>query len=228
MGVLVASLLQASQIPGSGPLLQKEQEEFVSSSVKMNTPSLPSSALLFNASTAPATSSSPCNPGDVFNMLGTHLPFVMFFGGLFYTVGAVTGVMMRNWCAHMFPCATGSRRASVVQVTTTPLSSAQHHPTTYTPPQSPPRSLPASADGGGGGSVAVDIEAAAPADDDARGGDGVNYRHCVVCLDQVSSVVLIPCGHVCVCRDELCRNTASRTCPVCRKDVQLSANVFLS
>jgi len=39
-------------------------------------------------------------------------------------------------------------------------------------------------------------------------------EECVVCMDERSNTVCIPCGHLCTCKD-----CAQPECPVCRKDV---------
>ena len=38
--------------------------------------------------------------------------------------------------------------------------------------------------------------------------------HCVICMDRPPSVVIIPCGHLCVCQP--CSGRLQQQCPVCR------------
>jgi len=38
--------------------------------------------------------------------------------------------------------------------------------------------------------------------------------HCVICMDRQPSVVIIPCGHLCVCQS--CSGRLQQLCPVCR------------
>ena len=47
-----------------------------------------------------------------------------------------------------------------------------------------------------------------------RGKRGSSQTQCVVCLDQHASVVIVPCGHLCVC--QLCSSRLQQQCPVCR------------
>jgi len=47
-----------------------------------------------------------------------------------------------------------------------------------------------------------------------RGNSGSGQTHCVVCMDQRPSVVIVPCGHHCVCQP--CSSRLQQQCPVCR------------
>ena len=49
-------------------------------------------------------------------------------------------------------------------------------------------------------------------------------RKCVVCLSKPPQVVLIPCGHACVCRK--CSRELD-TCPICRVEIQASQRFYL-
>jgi len=39
---------------------------------------------------------------------------------------------------------------------------------------------------------------------------------CVVCMENTSSQICLPCAHACVCRSEVCVQSIKNTCPVCR------------
>tara|TARA_B110000196_G_scaffold233075_1_gene201503 strand:+ start:297 stop:806 length:510 start_codon:yes stop_codon:yes gene_type:complete len=54
-------------------------------------------------------------------------------------------------------------------------------------------------------------------------GETGSKDECVVCMDRPRSIVLIPCGHRCLCDAAACRLL---TCPVCRVDVQLSTRIY--
>jgi len=57
-------------------------------------------------------------------------------------------------------------------------------------------------------------------------GSEVTDFTCKVCLDRQIEVVLIPCGHLCLCKT--CAGCSSFTaCPVCRADVRQRVNVFV-
>ena len=54
-------------------------------------------------------------------------------------------------------------------------------------------------------------------------------RSCVVCLGQQREVILLDCGHVCVCAD--CATEIMRTrplCPVCRASIARVAPAFIA
>ena len=55
------------------------------------------------------------------------------------------------------------------------------------------------------------------------------HQYCVVCLGQQREVILLDCGHVCVCANcaaEIMRTT--RTCPVCRAYIERVAPAYIS
>jgi hypothetical protein len=54
------------------------------------------------------------------------------------------------------------------------------------------------------------------------------YSQCIVCQDALSSVVLDPCGHFCLC-DSCLQQVVGRNakCPVCRKTIVKSLQVFI-
>jgi len=66
------------------------------------------------------------------------------------------------------------------------------------------------------------------ADSSATGGDGdeepIQNRLCCVCLDKRIQVVVIPCGHACMCRKCSFRVTK---CPVCRLDIQAQQRFYM-
>ncbi|XP_043575811.1 E3 ubiquitin-protein ligase LRSAM1 isoform X1 [Chiloscyllium plagiosum] len=46
---------------------------------------------------------------------------------------------------------------------------------------------------------------------------------CVVCLEQESQMIFLPCGHVCCC--QTC-GTELSTCPLCRKDIEQKIRIY--
>ncbi|NWX51636.1 LRSM1 ligase, partial [Steatornis caripensis] len=48
---------------------------------------------------------------------------------------------------------------------------------------------------------------------------------CVVCMEQETQMIFLPCGHVCCCRT-CCERL--HTCPLCRKDITQSIRIFHS
>ena len=51
---------------------------------------------------------------------------------------------------------------------------------------------------------------------------------CVICMDELKTHILIPCGHQCVCAacSDRLAESSSRNCPVCRREVDLAVQVF--
>ncbi|XP_054258591.1 mitochondrial E3 ubiquitin protein ligase 1-like [Macrosteles quadrilineatus] len=49
---------------------------------------------------------------------------------------------------------------------------------------------------------------------------------CIVCQDNPREVIMLPCGHLCVCED--CSAQLGSTCPVCRAHIATRAAAFLS
>ena len=49
---------------------------------------------------------------------------------------------------------------------------------------------------------------------------------CVVCMDRDHEVVIVPCGHYCLCGEcaQVIEKTSSKKCPMCRGDIELVVN----
>ena len=46
---------------------------------------------------------------------------------------------------------------------------------------------------------------------------------CIICLDEdCAEIVLVPCGHLCMCKD--CAKGINDTCPMCRCKIQVKIN----
>lgn len=57
-------------------------------------------------------------------------------------------------------------------------------------------------------------------------------RKCVVCQDQIKSVLILPCKHMCLCvecADQIARSHLHerRVCPLCRQRIQTIMNVYI-
>ena len=97
-------------------------------------------------------------------------------------------------------------------------------------PSTPPR---ADAGHNAHGSVSsnVNLSNSLVANDDMQGEEAGNsvmssiQNKCVVCLTHDPDVVLLPCGHLCLC--EGCAGAIDR-CPLCRRDVQEAKRVYRS
>lgn len=50
-----------------------------------------------------------------------------------------------------------------------------------------------------------------------------NKSFCTICLNLESSIVLVPCGHLCICQD--CSKNLLLTCPICRQDISMKVLV---
>lgn len=62
--------------------------------------------------------------------------------------------------------------------------------------------------------------------------DGLaDHLLCVVCLDQTREVIVMPCGHVCLCADCMIqinqRSPYERNCPMCRRAIDQIARAFV-
>ncbi|XP_075221042.1 mitochondrial E3 ubiquitin protein ligase 1-like isoform X2 [Lycorma delicatula] len=50
-------------------------------------------------------------------------------------------------------------------------------------------------------------------------------QRCVVCRNNPREIILLPCGHLCLCED--CSDNISNKCPICRASISSKAAVFL-
>ena len=87
--------------------------------------------------------------------------------------------------------------------------------------------------GGGGATVADDAESSCGSSDHGRytlaGGEEEvvkDSRMCKKCGERESSVLLLPCRHLCLCT--MCGSTLLGTCPVCDSVMNGSVHVNLS
>lgn len=59
-----------------------------------------------------------------------------------------------------------------------------------------------------------------------------DWQRCVVCLVRNREVIVLPCGHVCLCADCMVlinrQNTLQRNCPMCRRRIEQIARAFVS
>lgn len=69
-------------------------------------------------------------------------------------------------------------------------------------------------------------ESRVPADENSQG----DWQRCVVCLTHNREVIVLPCGHVCLCADcmILINQQMQRNCPVCRQHIVNIARAFVS
>ncbi|KAL7754125.1 hypothetical protein RI367_000105 [Sorochytrium milnesiophthora] len=66
---------------------------------------------------------------------------------------------------------------------------------------------------------AEDRGAGQAASNDADSGNNANSRECIVCMSDAKDTIVLPCRHLCLCRecaDQLRKN--SQKCPICRQD----------
>jgi hypothetical protein len=49
---------------------------------------------------------------------------------------------------------------------------------------------------------------------------------CVICIEKTSQVVIIPCGHMCLC--EGCAEECTGACPICRADFTGKIRVYIT
>uniref|UniRef100_H2Z945 RING-type domain-containing protein n=1 Tax=Ciona savignyi TaxID=51511 RepID=H2Z945_CIOSA len=50
-------------------------------------------------------------------------------------------------------------------------------------------------------------------------------RKCKICLDRVSNIVFVPCGHLCCCSE--CAD-GMKKCPICRDKIREMYKTFMS
>jgi len=53
-------------------------------------------------------------------------------------------------------------------------------------------------------------------------------RGCVICMNENATVVMVPCGHMCVCRTCLQSSHVLSNCPICRAPIIKKQNVYMS
>lgn len=51
-------------------------------------------------------------------------------------------------------------------------------------------------------------------------------QQCLVCYQNPREIILLPCGHVCLCLD--CSERINDLCPVCRGKVQTKATAYIA
>lgn len=73
-------------------------------------------------------------------------------------------------------------------------------------------------------SIPVSQSVSAPGEN-KPGENNSSAGNCVVCLDDKSGVVFLPCGHVCTCKE--C-STSLTKCPMCRNKIQQKHPIYLS
>lgn len=59
----------------------------------------------------------------------------------------------------------------------------------------------------------------------------ITQSQCAICLSMNASIILIPCGHVCLCKedaDKLVTNKQLIECPICRQAILSTNKVFLN
>ncbi|GBP66603.1 Mitochondrial E3 ubiquitin protein ligase 1 [Eumeta japonica] len=60
----------------------------------------------------------------------------------------------------------------------------------------------------------------------ARDKDLGELQLCVVCTINPKEIILLPCGHVCLCED--CSDNINDFCPVCRHNIESKAPAFIT
>jgi hypothetical protein len=55
------------------------------------------------------------------------------------------------------------------------------------------------------------------------------WPECCICMDRKSNIVLIPCGHMCICDidAEKLKYQNERKCPICREEVTIFQKVYM-
>ena len=56
--------------------------------------------------------------------------------------------------------------------------------------------------------------------------DEKDKRLCIICDDQIRTIVLLPCKHMCMCKKCLGRKTW-KTCPLCRKPIDTNMEIYV-
>ncbi|KAI8429600.1 hypothetical protein MSG28_000198 [Choristoneura fumiferana] len=60
----------------------------------------------------------------------------------------------------------------------------------------------------------------------ARDTDLPEVQLCVVCAENPKEIILLPCGHVCLCED--CSDNIQEACPICRERIHSRAPAFIT
>lgn len=59
-----------------------------------------------------------------------------------------------------------------------------------------------------------------------RDNDLPENQLCVVCRQNPREIILLPCGHVCLCED--CADGIHECCPVCRQQIERKSAAYIS
>lgn len=60
----------------------------------------------------------------------------------------------------------------------------------------------------------------------ARDRELTELQQCLVCCQNPREIILLPCGHVCLCLD--CSERINDLCPVCRAEIQTKATAYIA
>lgn len=60
----------------------------------------------------------------------------------------------------------------------------------------------------------------------ARERNLADVQVCVVCTENPKEIILLPCGHVCICED--CSDNITDNCPICRERIESRAPAFIT
>jgi E3 ubiquitin-protein ligase MUL1 len=61
---------------------------------------------------------------------------------------------------------------------------------------------------------------------DQQGGEASDQSNCVVCLTNPREVILLDCGHVCLCMDCM-EQLPNKSCPICRESYRSFAPCYI-
>jgi hypothetical protein len=68
------------------------------------------------------------------------------------------------------------------------------------------------------------VKSNVPADHPKQADSDPSDNQCVVCWSQQKQVILLPCRHLCLCKD--CNNKIKNRCPLCQGSIEESLTVF--
>ena len=88
------------------------------------------------------------------------------------------------------------------------------------------RSAREALNGNGEGALSLEQLSISDAQGMANRARAQEASYCVVCLDATPSMVVVPCGHLCLCEKAECRSHLKSICPVCRGAVQTIMKVY--